>query len=265
MKKLPFTIITVVFLCLFYLLQDPINIFGEIVVVHANKAWQMTDIILVGNSTLSWHVEEDDYWSFNTELFPEGHNADGIPVPALESYAIPGKDIGVLIGQISENHKMPLGLSGSVFINPEEGGNYLYLTINDDLIGKYGEGYLDNIGEILVTINQTKRKFITISILLVNGCPGAVFAEKYINDIIAKEGIDADVNFLFIDNDKDAGKLRFIGSPTIRVNGVDVEKGFKDTGAFGINGRTYQIDGKPSNHPSKSMIEAAIKSALSPK
>lgn len=61
------------------------GIFAEVVVVNANEAWQRTDIILKRDHTIKWQVKEDDYWSFNTAMFPEGHNADGIPVPALEA------------------------------------------------------------------------------------------------------------------------------------------------------------------------------------
>lgn len=265
MKKFLYSIIITVFVCLFWVSHVPKSIFAEVFVVHANTAWQLTNIILRGNSTLTWDVKGDDYWSFNIALFPEGHNAEGIPVPALESYAFPGENIGMLLGKIGDGRIVSMGLSGSLNIRPDEGGEYLYLTINDDLIGKYGEGYMDNAGDILVTLTQTQRKLVKISLLFVSGCPGAPLVKRYIDSIIADVGIDAEVNLMLIENDIDARRLRFIGSPTVRVDGLDVEVGLKDSNDFGIKSRIYLIDGKSSNHPPKSMIEDAIKAAKAKK
>ncbi len=143
-----------------FLINSPKCASAEIVVVHADQAWQMTDIILKKNHVIHWQVRKDDYWSFNTTMFPDGHNADGIPVPALESYALPGGNIGMLLGRTEENMILSMGLSGSAVVLPGEEGNYLYLTMNDDLIGKFGEGFKDNSDEIVVTITQTPRNVV---------------------------------------------------------------------------------------------------------
>lgn len=263
MKKLMHIIAFAILLFLVFIINHPKSSFAEVVVVHANEAWQQTDIILREHYTITWQVKNDDYWSFNTEIFPEGHNADGIPVPALESYALPGGDIGMLLGKIGDGRIISMGLSGSNYVGPDEGGNYLYLTINDDLIGKYGGGYEDNIGEILVTITQTKREMVKIAILFIKGCPGYTYTKKYIEEIIADEAIDAEISLIQIDNDEDARRLHFIGSPTVRVNGMDVEKGFSHTKDYGVRSRIYNVEGKPSGYPSKSMIRSAIKKAIS--
>lgn len=263
MKKLMHVIVFAILLFGLFIINTKKSSFAEVIVVHANEAWQRTDIILRKYYTITWEVKKDDYWSFNTELFPEGHNADGIPVPALESYALPGEDIGMLLGRIGGGRIILMGKSGSSCVGPGEGGNYLYLTINDDLIGKYGEGYKDNTGEILVTITQTKRKMVEVSILFIKGCPGCIYIAKYVKDIIADEAIDAEINLIQIDNNEDARQLHFIGSPTVRVNGMDVETGFSHTKDYGIRSRTYNVEGNPSGHPSKSMIRSAIKKAIS--
>ena len=263
MKKLIHIIVFAILFSWVFIINNPKSSFAEVVVVHANEAWQRTDIILKEYYTITWEVKKDDYWSFNTELFPEGHNADGIPVPALESYALPGEDIGMLLGRISDDRIILMGKSGSSCIGPGEGGNYLFLTINDDLIGKYGEGFKDNTGEILVTITQTKRKMVEVSILFIRGCPGCIYTAKYVKDIIADEAIDAEINLIQIDNDKDARQLHFIGSPTVRVNGMDVETGFSHTKDYGVRSRIYNVEGNQSGYPSKSMIRSAIKKAIS--
>src|SRR5574337_1204923 len=90
---------------------------AETVIVHANVVWEMTDVVVQENMTLSWKVEDNDLWSFNPQLFPDGHTADGIPVEALKDYVCPGQPIGKLIGIIGDCGRIfPMGRSGSIHI-----------------------------------------------------------------------------------------------------------------------------------------------------
>ncbi len=260
MKRTLHIIIFVFFV--FLILPGHKNAFAEVVVVHAGEAWLRTEVISKASYKLAWQIKEDDYWSFNTEMFPEGHNAEGIPVPALDSYALPGKNIGMLLGRIGDERIFTMGLSGSVLIKPGESGNFLYLTINDDLIGKYGNGFKDNTGEILVTITQTPIAMVEISILFIHGCPGYFPTKKHIEEIIAEQAIDAEVTLIRIDNDKDARQLHFIGSPTVRVGGMDIEEEFIGSKDYGVRSREYYIDGKPQDFPSKEMIMDAVRKEL---
>ena len=132
---------------------------AETVIVHANIIWEMTDIVVQENMTLSWKVENDDLWSFNPRMFLDGHTAEGIPVEALKGYVYPGQPIGKLIGRIGDCGKMfPKGTSGSIHILPSEDGEFLYLTMNDDILGLYGKGFKDNEGELIVNMSQQREK-----------------------------------------------------------------------------------------------------------
>lgn len=131
---------------------------AETVIVHANAAWEMTDVVVQENTTLMWKVEENDLWSFSPQLFPGGHTADGIPVGALKGYIYPDRPIGMLVGRIGDCGRMfPMGMSGSLPILPSEDGEFLYLTMNDDILGSYGKGFKDNEGELVVKISQLKK------------------------------------------------------------------------------------------------------------
>ena len=61
---------------------------ADTVIVHANVAWEMTDVVVQEKMTLSWKVEKVDLWSFNPQLFPEGHTADGIPRRGLKRLCV---------------------------------------------------------------------------------------------------------------------------------------------------------------------------------
>jgi hypothetical protein len=259
MNKLIRYIVFTILLTSVFITNNPKEASAEIVTVKANEAWQLTDIILKKNHIITWKVSEDDYWSFNTTMFPDGHNAEGIPVPALESYALPGGNIGMLLGKTDEYSALPMGLSGSAVVSPGEEGCYLYLTMNDDLIGKFGEGFRDNFGEIRVTITQTPRKIVNIGILFIEGCPGLSSITDNIKDVIAEEAVDADITLILIETPEDAKRLQFTGSPTVRINGRDVDLNMKTIKDYGLRSRHYYINGKRSDYPTKSMIRDAIK------
>lgn len=132
---------------------------AETVIVHANVVWEMTDVVVQENMALSWKVEENDLWSFNPQIFPDGHGGDGIPVEALKGYIYPGQPIGMLVGRIGDCGRMfPMGTSGSIHILPSEDGEFLYLTMNDDILGLYGKGFKDNEGELIVKMSQVREK-----------------------------------------------------------------------------------------------------------
>jgi hypothetical protein len=259
MNKLLQVIAFVILITPIFIVNNPKGASAEIVVVHADQAWQLTDIILKKNHVINWKVREGDYWSFNTTMFPDGHNADGIPVPALESYTLPGGNIGMLLGRTDEDMILSMGLSGSAAVLPGEEGNYLYLSMNDDLIGKFGEGFKDNNDEIMVTITQTPRKVVNIGVFFVEGCPGVSSITDSIEEIIADDAVDADITLIMIESLEDARRLHFTGSPTVRINGMDIEPNMQITKDYGLRSRHYYTDGEETDYPTKSMIRDAIK------
>ena len=133
-----------------------VSVFEEKVVVHANRTWEATEIVTQENFVLSWNVSDDDLWTFNKDIFPEGHSANGIEgIPALYGYVYPVEDIGKLIGRIGDyGKKFPMGTSGEIIVKGGEGGEYLYMTMNDETSQIYGKGFRDNEGQIIVTIIQ---------------------------------------------------------------------------------------------------------------
>ncbi len=259
MNKLLQIIAFTILIAPIFIINNPKGASAEIVVVHADQAWQLTDIILKKNHAINWKVKEDDYWSFNTTMFPDGHSAEGIPVPALESYTLPGENIGMLLGKTDEDSIISMGLSGSTPVAPGEEGNYLYLSINDDLIGKFGEGFRDNNDVLTVTITQTPRIIANISVLFIEGCPSILSIANSIKEVIAEEAVDANISFILIETPEDAGRLHFTGSPTVRINGMDIESNMQNNKDYGLRSRHYYINGKESDYPAKSMIRDAIK------
>ena len=61
-----------------------------------------------------------------------------------------------------------------------------------------------------------------IEVLYFDGCPSYRTAEKILREVLAKEGMEAEVDMVAVNNDEEAQRLRFPGSPTIRVDGQDL-------------------------------------------
>ena len=61
-----------------------------------------------------------------------------------------------------------------------------------------------------------------VEILYFDGCPTYETATKTLRAVLAEEGVEAEVHLTAVNTDEKARRLRFPGSPTIRVDGRDL-------------------------------------------
>ncbi len=61
-----------------------------------------------------------------------------------------------------------------------------------------------------------------VEVLYFDGCPTFRAAVKTLRRVLADEGVQAEVELVAVNTDKDARSLKFPGSPTIRVDGRDL-------------------------------------------
>ena len=61
-----------------------------------------------------------------------------------------------------------------------------------------------------------------VEVLYVTECPSHPAAVKLVKDVLAAEGITTEVYEVLVREEQMAGKLKFLGSPTIRIDGRDV-------------------------------------------
>lgn len=262
-KKILLSVTLILSTFLFSQIMHRNCVIAELAVIPADIPWKMTDIILKENSFLTWNVSKDKLWSFNKEVFPDGHDADGIKgVPALYGHVYPGENLGKLIGRIGDSGRMfPMGNSGQILIHPNEGGNYLYLTINDEIGQSYGKGFKDNLGEILVSITQKPRESLNIQFLFYKECPSYKLAYINLEEALKEEEIEEWIQIIKVENEQEAKNLQLSGSPTIRINGIDIDPASINTKNYGIHCRNYSINGKSTGWPDKVLIKQAIQKA----
>jgi hypothetical protein len=91
-----------------------------------------------------------------------------------------------------------------------------------------------------------------------DGCPSHPEALRLLRDVLLTRGLDVEVELREVTTSAEAERLHFPGSPTILVDGRDVDPG----GAAGrpaLNCRIYHLpNGKVSPIPSREQLEAAL-------
>jgi hypothetical protein len=95
-----------------------------------------------------------------------------------------------------------------------------------------------------------------IEVLYFEGCPNYLPAVDRLRAVLAGEGLPAELIEIEVKDNSDAKALKFLGSPTIRVNGHDIEASLQDVSEAGFACRRY-----PGGLPSEEMIRAALREA----
>jgi hypothetical protein len=97
-----------------------------------------------------------------------------------------------------------------------------------------------------------------IELLYWDGCPSHPEALELLEAVLAERGIEAAVELRRVETDEDARELRFPGSPTIRVDGRDVDPAGAATRPA-LTCRIYHLpDGRVSPVPSRRQLEEAL-------
>ena len=95
-----------------------------------------------------------------------------------------------------------------------------------------------------------------IEVLYTPGCPNYLPAVERIERVLASESLRAEIRSVAVSSDAEAMELMFPGSPTIRVDGEDVEP--DQTITPGLKCRLYA---NLSGVPSEEMLRLALSRA----
>jgi hypothetical protein len=98
-----------------------------------------------------------------------------------------------------------------------------------------------------------------VEILYFSGCPNHAHAIDRVREVLLEEGISADVIEVEVKDAATAQALGFLGSPSVRVDGHDVEPGAGGFDTFGISCRTYVAEGKRAGVPPREWIRRAVR------
>src|SRR5262245_45816347 len=96
-----------------------------------------------------------------------------------------------------------------------------------------------------------------ICVLYFDDCPHWQETVERVRGVAAQYGLGHAVESVRVESQDDARRMRFLGSPTVQVNGIDIDPAASDGQSPQLACRWYGSSGVPSVE----MIEAAIADA----
>jgi hypothetical protein len=83
-----------------------------------------------------------------------------------------------------------------------------------------------------------------------------------LREVASEEGHDGPIDVVEVSTDERATTLRFTGSPTIRIDGIDIDP-VEDGTRYALTCRGYRLaDGRISPYPPKELIRSALREAI---
>jgi hypothetical protein len=97
-----------------------------------------------------------------------------------------------------------------------------------------------------------------IELLYFDGCPSYAELLPRLRELLAGEGIEKEVELRRVETPEEAERERFLGSPTVRIDGEDVDLSAKDRHDFGLQCRLYRSEESLVRMPPEHWIRAAL-------
>ena len=95
-----------------------------------------------------------------------------------------------------------------------------------------------------------------IEVLYFDGCPNHLPTAERVRAILRQEGVVAEILEIEVKDESTAKAFAFPGSPTVRINGLDIDPALRGSVDAGFACRRY-----PGGLPSEGMIRAALREA----
>lgn len=97
---------------------------------------------------------------------------------------------------------------------------------------------------------------MVVELLYFEGCPNCRAALDRLKTVLRTEGLPAEILEIQVNDESAAKALKFFESPTIRIDGIDIDPGFRKVAETGFSCRW------PSTAlPSEEMIRLALREA----
>ena len=97
-----------------------------------------------------------------------------------------------------------------------------------------------------------------IEILYFEGCPNHEPALALVERVAAELGVEPEIELVEVPDAESAAHHRFLGSPTVRVDGRDVEPGAEERRDFAFSCRIYRSERGASEQPEESWVREAL-------
>ena len=101
-----------------------------------------------------------------------------------------------------------------------------------------------------------------VEVLYFDGCPNHEVLLPHLRELLSAAGAGAEVELVRVEDADVAERERFLGSPTVRIDGEDVEPGADRRSDFGLKCRLFATPDGLQGMPADDWVLAAIARAL---
>lgn len=102
------------------------------------------------------------------------------------------------------------------------------------------------------------EQVMKIELLYFEGCPNYIPARQMLRDTLDSLCREEQVYEVEVRSQAEAEAIRFVGSPSIRINGSDIEGWARTAKDFGLSCRTYLNGSQHGGVPSRELLRRAI-------
>jgi hypothetical protein len=99
---------------------------------------------------------------------------------------------------------------------------------------------------------------VKIELLYFDGCPNHELLLPRLRDLLDHAGLDEEIHLRRVESLEAAESERFLGSPTLRIDGRDVDPGAAERSDFGLKCRLYRSDAGLTGVPAEQWILDAV-------
>ena len=103
-----------------------------------------------------------------------------------------------------------------------------------------------------------------VELLYFEGCPSHEAFLPRLSELLARAGAEVALEQRRVESDAAAQRERFLGSPTLRVDGVDVDPGAGDRTDYGLKCRLYPTSEGLRGAPPDEWVLSALRHAGHP-
>jgi hypothetical protein len=97
-----------------------------------------------------------------------------------------------------------------------------------------------------------------VELLYFDGCPSFEALLPRVREVLADLDAEAELELRKVETETAAIGERFLGSPTLRVDGRDIEPGAAARSDYGLKCRLYRVGDCLSSTPDEAWLQAAL-------
>jgi hypothetical protein len=99
---------------------------------------------------------------------------------------------------------------------------------------------------------------VTVELLYFDGCPSHESFLSRLQTLLTEAGVAVEIELRAVDSPEAAERERFLGSPTLRIDGRDVDPGAARRTDYGLKCRLYATDDGLRGTPPDAWIRDAL-------